>query len=635
MCGICGHLITARGASVDRELLERMNSLIVHRGPDSEGYYLDVQIGLAMRRLSVIDLDTGDQPIFNEDKTVVVVYNGEIYNFPTLKDELLSLGHTFRTKTDTEVIVHAYEQWGDDALQRFNGMFAIALWDASRERLLLARDCMGQKPLYWHYSNQGLLWGSSLACISAAPWVGKDVDPLALHHYLTLQYVPDPQSILKDVFRLPPAHKLVIENKRPPVVSRWWKLEFLPKTRQDQGEIFDEGRRILSSAVKRCLISDVPLGIFLSGGIDSSLITALANEHAKKPLETFSIVFKETSFSESYYSRLIAEEFQTKHHEFLFQPEDLTTLVEDVVTSFGEPIADPAALPLYALARETRKHVTVALSGDGGDETMAGYQRYALDKLLRPYALLPDWITQQTLPRLLSFLPEASWIPEDQNPILGLKRLSQFASTSEKASLVRWGSYFSHKDKLTLYQDELRNQLAKIYTEDGLASVFDEAEAGSLLDRTLYVDHQTYLAGDLLPKTDRMTMAHSLEARAPFLDNEWVEWTAKLPEKYKIRGLGTKWLLKRAFTDMLPKSVYSRRKKGFSIPVGHWIKNELHSWTEELLLQNDILTQWFSRKRINDLLREHDSGRINHGKRLWALIVLSVWSKHYQQSRQF
>ncbi len=629
MCGICGY-VSPRGADpVERELLERMNEMLRHRGPDSEGYYVDARVGLAVRRLAIIDIAGGQQPITNEAGDIHIVFNGEIYNFRELRQELEECGHHFATKSDTEVIVHAYEQWGDDCLARFNGMFAIALWDSARERLLLARDRMGKKPLYWCFTENRLIWGSEAKALLAVPWSSRRINPIALHHYLTLQYVPDPLTIFDGMHRLEPARKLVIERDGPPQVSRWWQLEFEPKCKISDGDAIAQARSLLSAAVERRLISEVPLGAFLSGGIDSSIIVALMAERAGEHVKTFSIGFEESRYSETQYARLVANQYETDHHEFTFRPEDLIGAIEGVVAVTDEPFADPAALPLYELARQARQHVTVALCGDGGDETLAGYRRYSLDGRLQPYAALPTWLTQRVVPAATAWLPEPAWIPEDANPLTGLKRLGQFSAVTRKASLVRWGSYFGHREKMGLYSDRWRDELGGVDTAEFIAARYDEARASSPLDRTLYADHVTYLAGDLLPKTDHVTMAHSLEARAPLLDAEWVEWTARLPERFKVRGSTTKWLLKAAFRDKLPSAILDRGKQGFSIPIGVWLKRELRDWTRTHLLEINALSEWFRPAAVERLMREHDTGRVNHGKRLWALLMFSLWLERY------
>ena len=629
MCGICGHLILNREKQVDRTLLERMNATLIHRGPDSAGYYVQGNLGLAIRRLAVIDVAGGHQPMTNENGALWAVENGEIYNFRELRAGLERIGHHFATQSDTEVVLHGYEQWGDEVLQHLNGMFALALWDGEKRRLLLARDRMGKKPLYWHISPAGLIWGSEAKALLTAPWVERRVNALALHHYLTLQYTPDPLSIFEGIQQLPAGHKLVVEQEGGPQVFRWWQPSFEPKWSLTQEEVIQQARGLLGAAVERRLISEVPLGAFLSGGLDSSIVVALMAERSSRPVQTFSIGFEEKHYSETRYAAQVARRYETDHHELLFRPQDLVRLIEDVLRSADEPLADPAALPLYELARQARPFVTVALCGDGGDETLAGYQRYVLDRLLRPYAALPKWVTQSLVPSAVSLLPEPAWLPEDQNPLTGLKRLGQFSSVLPKASLVRWGSYFTHAEKLALYTDRWREEMGPCDTADWIASAYDEAPARNLLDRTLYADQMTYLAGDLLPKTDRMTMAHSLEARAPFLDRDWVEWTARLPVKYKVRGLKTKWLLQAAFADRLPPEILHRRKQGFGVPLGLWLRGKLEPWARARILGNPALKEWFRPKAMRQLFEENSSGRINHGKRLWSLLMFSLWLEQH------
>jgi asparagine synthase (glutamine-hydrolysing) len=629
MCGICGFFHTDRSVLAERSLLEGMSGVLEHRGPDESGVFLESNVGMAMRRLAIIDIAGGQQPIYNEDGSLVVVCNGEIYNFRQLRLELESLGHVFKTNSDVEVILHAYEQWEYDALPRLNGMFAFSLWDSARKRLVLARDRMGKKPLYWTYSRNGLLWASEAKALLQAPWVERHINPLALHHYLTLQYTPNPLTIYEGIFQLPAAHKLVIWDGGYPRVSRWWQLSYLPKREDIEHEIREEARRLLEDAVERRLMSEVPLGAFLSGGIDSSIVVALMAQKSSVPVKTFTIGFQEKHYSEAPYARQVAEKYATDHYEFTFRASDLVRVIDGVVRACDEPFADPAALPLYELSRQARAHVTVALCGDGGDETLAGYRRYILDASLRYYNSLPDWLTRKIVPAAVSWLPEPSWIPEDRNPITGLKRLGQASSTTYKASLVRWGSYFSQDEKLNMYTNGWHRDITHIDTGEWIAESFDAALAESLLDRSLYADQVTYLPGDLLPKTDRMTMAHSLEARAPFLDPDWVEWTARLPERYKVRGQQTKWLLKAAFSDLLPPEVARRDKQGFSLPVGHWLRGELRDWARQRLLHNPRLDTWLRPEAVKSLLEEHDQGRRNHGKRIWALLMFALWMDCY------
>jgi asparagine synthase (glutamine-hydrolysing) len=634
MCGICGILKNVPDQIVDPDLLDRMNSKLIHRGPDSQGFFVNRNLGMAMRRLSIIDIAGGDQPISNEDGSIVVMFNGEIYNFIELRVDLEKFGHNFTTNSDTEVIVHAYEQWGDDALLRFNGMFAISLWDARKKRLLLARDRMGKKPIYWHFSDLGLVWASELKALIPVPWIERDIDPIALHHYLTLQYVPDPLCIFKQVKKLPAAHKLVLEIGKSPEITRWWQLRFETKWKISENEAITHARKLLTVSVERRLISEVPLGAFLSGGIDSSIIVALMATLSPSPVKTFSIGYDERHYSETRFARMVAKRYNTEHHEFFFKPADMIGVIGGVVNAVDEPFADPAALPLYELARQARSHVTVALCGDGGDETMAGYRRYVLDRWLQAYLLLPAWINQGLVPTVANLIPESPWIPEDRNPVTGLRRLGQFSRVTNKASLVRWGSYFSHEQKLKLYSPDLTSELDNIFSEDLLAQQFDQAVADDFLDRTLYTDHVTYLAGDLLPKTDRVCMAHSLEARSPFLDPDWVEWTARLPNGFKVRRSQTKYLLRTAFADMIPSEILNRGKQGFGVPIGVWLQRELFDWTYSSLFENPALPEWFNIAEIQRYWNEHLDGRMNHSKRIWALLMFALWVENYYECQQ-
>jgi asparagine synthase (glutamine-hydrolysing) len=578
-----------------------------------------------VRRLSIIDVAGGHQPIPSEDGTIVATLNGEIYNFQDLRRELESSGHRFTTRSDTEVLVHAYEEWGDGMLTRLVGMFAIALWDDRRERLLLARDRMGEKPLYWEWSTKGLSWGSEAKALLEQRQCDAAVNPVALHHYLTLQYVPDPLTIFAGMNRLQAGHCLVLEKGQAPRVSRWWQLAFEPKWHLSDREAGERARALLETAVERCVISEVPFGAFLSGGVDSSVVVGLMSRRLASPVRTYSIAFEEPGYSEAVYARQAAERFRTDHHEFVFSASDLVATLDGVIGATDEPFADPAAVTVYQLARQASRSITVALTGDGGDETLAGYSRYVLDRSLAPYFALPAWVTGKAVPAVLAALPEPTALPEDRNPITGLKRLSQAAAITSKASLVRWGSYFGHDQKQSVYTDRWHDELARVDTAAMVADFYDQAEARTALDRTLAADHATYLAGDLLTKTDRMTMAHSVESRSPLLDRDWVEWTARLAAPFKVRRLQTKWLLRHAFRDLVPAAIASRSKQGFSVPIGLWLRAGLRGWSRERLIGNARLAEWFRPAAIDRLLREHDSGRINHGKRIWALLMFAVW----------
>jgi asparagine synthase (glutamine-hydrolysing) len=631
MCGITGLVNYDRQRPVDPEILARMNEVIRHRGPDSDGFYLQKPVGLAIRRLAVIDLVAGDQPISNEDGSVWLVFNGEIYNYQELRSRLERIGHRFRTHSDTETIVHLYEEYGTACVDSLRGMFAFALWDQPRARLLLARDRLGKKPLYYAEHDGALLFGSELKCLLQYPEFPRRPDLTAIDLFLALQYVPDPLGAFQGVQKLPAAHRLVWEAGKIQI-ERYWELNYEPKIEEPIAQLEEELLKRLEEAVRIRLVSDVPLGVHLSGGIDSSVVTALAAKRTSRPIKTFSMGFEEERFSELPYARLVAEMYGTEHHEFVVRFGDIPLLIRKLVRQFDEPFADPSAIPVYLLAQRTREHVTVALNGDGGDELFAGYIRYGLDRYAGAYARLPSLLGQKLFPALLTSVRQPLDRPGEENWLAGVKRLAQAARTTQKANFLRWGSYFSSSMKAQLWKDELASgfETPQTPTEQWLSDIFDRAPADSSLDRTLYVDTTTYLPGDLLVKADRMTMAHSLEARSPFLDHDFQSWAARLPSRYKWNGKIHKYLLKRACAKLLPARLLARGKQGFGIPLGAWIQGPLRQWVQELLLNPDArIGAYLKRDSVQHLFEEHLRGRESHANRLWALVMLEVWLQEY------
>jgi asparagine synthase (glutamine-hydrolysing) len=624
MCGICG-LSHSDNRKPERALLEKMNAAIAHRGPDSDGFHTDAGVGLAMRRLAIIDVSGGDQPIANEDESVWIIFNGECYNYPEMRAELERRGHRFTTKTDTECIVHFYEDEGDDCVKRLRGMFAFALWDDNKKRLLLVRDRLGKKPMYYTIQNGTLYFGSELSAILAALPHKPEIDLEALDLYLSLQYVPDPLTIYQGIYKLPAAHTLVWENGQAHI-QRYWDFEYQPKHTASEDELIEELRARLREAVKIRLLSERPLGAHLSGGIDSSIVVALMSDFATGPVKTFSAGFEEQNFTELPYARAVAEKYATDHHEFTLTYGDIPTALEKIAYHFGEPFADASAIPLYHLSMLTRDHVTVALNGDGGDENFAGYQRYWLDGFANAYARAPRFFTRSLIPSIAHFLPDNADRPVGQSVISGIKRLEQIPEIDRRASILRWGSYFSPRQRAALWKPEFRFESGN--AQRLLANHFDSAE-GSYLDKTLYTDLHTYLPGDLLVKADRMTMAASLEGRSPFLDHEIVEWSARVPDQFKVKGRSGKYLLKKAFANELPESIKGRGKQGFGIPVSAWFRGPLLGWSKELLLgDGSPLHRWFDRAALNTLIEDHVSARMDHGKRLYALAMLGMWARN-------
>jgi len=633
MCGIYGLAYTDKSRRPEVALLDQMALAIFHRGPDEAGRLVRGSIGIGMQRLRIIDLSTGQQPIFNEDNTVGIVYNGEIYNFQGLRRELEAAGHHFRTQTDTEVVIHAYEQYGIDCLRHFNGMFAFALWDGRDGSLVLARDRSGQKPLFYHLTDERLAFASEIKSLLQAGDVPRQINPRSIYHYLSLQYVPGSETILRDVMQLPAGH-VAVWRAGELTISRYWQPSYEPKRIQSIEAWRTEVRETVSAAVRRHLISDVPLGAFLSGGVDSSIMVALMSQIASGSVKTFSIGFDVAEYNELDHAQRIANQFKTKHQEFIVSETEVVNSLADVVWASDQPLADTSCLATYHLARLTRQHVTVALTGDGGDEAFAGYTRYFLDRLLRIYRYLPEWVRLKLIPQLASRLVERSDIPTDRNVVTGIRRLSQASSTSPKASILAWGSFFSEEQKNWLGNSDWLKIAGDEPSAKLLEHFYDRAQADTVLDRTLAVDFETYLADDLLVKADRMAMAHSLETRAPFLDNEVLTMAQHMPDNLRIRGRSQKWILRESFADCLPAQNTNRIKRGFGMPVSSWLRKTMRDYAHDILLSDQAVGRgYFQRKRVEQLLADHVSGRADHGQRIWALLVLELWHRQYVDAK--
>jgi asparagine synthase (glutamine-hydrolysing) len=506
-------------------------------------------------------------------------------------------------------------------------MFAFALWDEKNQRLLLARDRLGQKPIYYTEQEGVFYFASELPSLLAGLPRRPRVHLPAIDLYLSLQYIPEPLTPYEGVYKLPAAHRLVWKNGEHRI-ERYWHLEYEPKLTDPEEDLVVELRARTRQAVHMRMISEVPLGAHLSGGIDSSIVVAMMAEASRTPVKTFSVGFEETAFSELPYARQVAERYATDHHEFTLTFGDIPATLDILLDHFGEPFADPSALPLYHLSRLTRQHVTVALNGDGGDESFAGYQRYLLDPWANHYLRLPGLLTRRMVPALVGLLPDRAERPVGGSLVNGLKRLEEVASVDRRASILRWGSYFSAPLKHALWKAPLRSALDLGRAEAYLLDTYDHACASSFLDRTLYTDVNTYLPGDLLVKADRMTMASSLEGRSPFLDHELAGWAARLPERLKTRRWQGKYLLRKAFAEYLPDEVAGRGKQGFGIPLGPWFRGPLVDWTRQVLFTpGGQMEAWFERTALEQILAEHQAGRVDHGKRLWALVVLALWAE--------
>jgi asparagine synthase (glutamine-hydrolysing) len=613
MCGLAGW---AGGVQLDEAALRRMCAAIEHRGPDDDGYrVVPGKVGLGFRRLSIIDLVTGGQPLFNEDRSIAVTCNGEIYNFEALRSGLEARGHAFRTGSDTEVITHLYEERGVDCLESLRGMFAIALWDARSERLLLARDRLGVKPLYWAEVDGGILYGSEPAALLASGLIEPRPDPAAIAQYLTLQYVPPPLSGIAGIRKLAPGERLVFEDGRAKI-ERYWQLERdpVPGVAGEQ-EAIEGADAILREATRLRLIADVPLGAFLSGGIDSSLVVSYMAEHSSQ-VHTFSIDFPHARYGEGSYARRVAELYGTTHEEFVVEPEMVPTVAE-AVRHAGEPFADSSAIPTFLLSEMTRRRVTVALSGDGGDEAFAGYLRYRIATAADRLGPLP------MMARPLARAVEAAHL----NGRFGT--ISRGLTAVSRSPHDRYAAIMSHFEPPAI-QRLCRREF--IEAAGGSRAAWDEVlalPALSGVDRYLALDTATYLPGDLLVKVDRMSMAHALEVRSPLLDHHLHEFAAGLPGHFKLRRGTTKWLLKElALRRGLPGDLVHRAKHGFGVPIGEWFRHELRGWLEDVL--HDPRTRgrgYFRQAETERLLSEHLSGRSDQTYRLWNLAMLELWHR--------
>ena len=641
MCGIAG-IVRNDGAPIDRRALAQMVASIKHRGPDGEGFYVvdgaggtsPVSVGLGHCRLAIIDRVGGSQPMGNEDGSVRVVFNGEIYNYVELRRALKAKGHQFASNADTEVIVHQYEEDGVDCVQAFRGMFAFALWDGRARRLLLARDRIGKKPLWYTATHTQLLFASELQALLAHPDVDRTLDPNALDQYLTYGYVPSPSSILAGVSKLQPGHRLLWDAQGVRT-ERYWQLAYEPKPRLSPREACDRFLELFREAVQIRLRSDVPIGAFLSGGLDSSAVVAMMAKLSSRPVQTFTIGFEDGDYSELRYAREVAERFQTDHHEFMVTPE-ATVIMPQLVRHYGEPYADSSCLPTFYVAQQTRRHVTVALSGDGGDESFAGYSRYVgsaaalqFDRLPRPAKQFFRWF--------VSRLGGANSHGPTTNRLHRAHRFIQAGNESQhpEARYLAWVGCFRASERQGLYTPAFREQVNGAAPERWLSELYHSGEASSVVERLMAVDIGSYLPEDLLVKVDIASMAHGLEVRSPFLDHQLMEFAARLPLRDKVRGLTTKVLLRRAMAGVLPPAILTRPKIGFGIPLGRWLQRDLNPWLRELLLGPGTLRQGiFQAEVVEQLIEEHTSGARDHRFQLWALMMFELWQSAFLDASQ-
>jgi asparagine synthase (glutamine-hydrolysing) len=624
MCGIAGIFDFQGRGEIDRGLLRRMTDILHHRGPDGDGFHLAPGIGLGHRRLAIVDLTTGDQPLYNEDGTVCVVYNGEIYNYQPLMAELAALGHLFRTRCDTEVIVHAWEEWGEACLDRFNGQFAFALWDATRETLFLARDRLGEKPLYYSILNDGqLLFASELKSLLLSPRFDRRLDPGAIEEFFAYGYIPDPRSIYVGVRKLAPAHYLLLRRGEPVSEPRsYWDVYFADGVSPNQEEVEEELIARLRESVRMRMIADVPLGAFLSGGVDSSGVVAMMAGLKAGPVGTFSIAFGARGWDESGHAAEIAERYNTDHHVKEVDPNSFD-LLDRLATIYDEPFGDSSAMPTFRLCAMAQKNVTVALSGDGGDEVFGGYRRYrwhCFEERVR--GLVPLRLRRPLFGMLGAFYPKLDWAPR---PLRAKATLQELARDTVEAYFSSV-SVCSSQLRRRLFSREFSRELQGYNAAEVLRSHMRRCDSSDPLSQVQYADFKTYLPGDILTKVDRASMATSLEVRIPLLDHTLVEWAAQLPSRLKLHGREGKYVLKAALEPYVSKEILYRPKQGFAVPLAAWFRGPLRRRLRETL-GGQVLRQsgLFDMATITTLLDQHQSGERDHSAALWTLSMMEAF----------
>jgi len=629
MCGICGKISFNKNSKITEALLRDMCATLRHRGPDDEGIYLsegNARAGLGHRRLSIIDLSqAGHQPMSNEDGTIWLSMNGEIYNFPELREALEKKGHRFKSRTDAETILHMYEDKGTDCLKEFRGAFAFAIWDSKKNRLFIARDRVGKKPLYYSYRNQTLTFASEIKAILKDPEISAQVNRPAITDYLSYGYTPTPETMFRGIMKLPPAHMMVYENDTLKI-ERYWRLDFSKKLILSEAEYQHRIMDLLEEATRIRLISDVPLGTFLSGGIDSSAVVYLMSKINTSPVKTFSIGFEEQSHSELKYAKIIANTFGTEHHEYIVKPKAIE-LLPKLVWHYDEPYADSSALPSYYVAKMTRQEVKVALNGDGGDEDFGGYERFMAARFAELFRKLPEALRNSIIKLFINRIPESL---EFKHFATRFKRFMTMASKPYRERHYNWVSIFRDAEKKNLFSDVFKKEISSRNSFHYINNTFEECTSKDIVDRVMFTDIETGLLNDLLVKMDIATMANSLEGRSPFLDQKVMEFAASMPSNLKIKGTRLKYILKKALTKALPEEILSRGKMGFGIPVDNWFRGELKKYAYEILMSEQCVKRgYFKKENIKRMLDDHSDGNNNYGARIWTLLNLELWHREF------
>ncbi len=632
MCGIAG-ILNLKGEPVPKEALEKMCRKMKHRGPDDEGIYISnpksrnrnskLSLGLGHTRLSIIDLSiSAHQPMCNEDTTIWLSMNGEIYNYVELSSDLKKKGHKFKSSSDAEVIIHLYEELGKNCVKELRGMFAFAIWDEREETLFLARDRVGKKPLVYSFKNGNLTFASELAALIESGKVDKETNKEAIHDYLSYGYIPAPLTIYEGVYKLPPGCTLTLKKDSDPIIENYWNLDFSSKIKISEEDAADELLHRLKSAVKMRLRSDVPLGAFLSGGIDSSAVVALMSELSESKIKTFSIGFDDSNYNELAHAKRVSEKYDTDHHEFVVKPKALDILPL-LVERYGEPYADSSAIPTYYVSQQTKQFVTVALNGDGADELFGGYERYQAVLLSNIYKKIPALIRNNMIPGITNLFSRSL---DPKNRFVRIKRFVDGTSFPLSQRYLYWSGIISDELKNVIYTNEFTERVSHSNPSRVISKYLNPSSNLKLLDSLLLADTMNYLPNDLLAKVDIASMANSLECRSPFLDHPLMEFAASLPPELKIKGLVKKYVLKKAVSKLIPKENICRKKMGFGVPIGRWLRGELKPLLRETLLSSvSLQREYFKPGVVANLVEDHIRGVKDYSSQLWALLMLELW----------
>lgn len=627
MCGICGFFSKSK---INKNIIREMNEEIFHRGPDEDGFYDSDKVNMAMRRLSIIDLKGGTQPIFSNDKSKAIVFNGEIYNFLELREDLVKQGIEFQTRCDTEVILRGYEVEGKDFISKLNGMFAFSIYDKEKDSLLIARDRVGIKPLHYYSSNEVFVWGSEIKSILKFPSFTKEINYNAVNNFFKLKYIPEEDTIFQNVKKLKPGHLIEVCTKTGQILNyeQYWNIPSKVEVTYDYEEHKYNIREILTDAVKKRLISDVPFGAFLSGGVDSTVIVGIMSQLSNTKTKTFSIGFKEKSFNESDYAKLTADLHQTEHHESIIEPENIFDLLENLIDFIDEPSGDTSIIPTYWVSRETRKHVTVALSGSGADEIFAGYERYWVDKLSNMYNNIP-----LPLRKISNYIIENANVNDNKKSIVfrAKKLLSSAKFSAPSRRLQDLLTVLDNEERTNLFTQDTKDKI-QLFDEDLFEKYFNYVE-GDFLAKGAYNDIKTLMVDDYLIKEDRMSMANSLEVRVPFLDHRLIEYSFKIPTEWKLKGLTTKYILKDTFKDLIPEAIIKRSKHGFEAPLSVWFKNQLKDEVYERLLSGNAVDKIYRKDYVKKILDDHFNSVYNYGKAIFCLLTFEIWYTQHFSSK--